>query len=355
MYHGIFKTTQWGKALMKSQSRHTHIENAPSPPVSAGKINEKVPNHLRVLTYHRVANPDATSPLDPGQISATISGFAQQMSYLAQSYHVVSMEEVLEAVEGGKRLPRRAVLITFDDAYFDWKSNAWPILRRFRFPATIFVPTAYPDQPQRSFWWDRFYYSVNFTLERELQYSPVGILQLNNPDERRKSFQTLRNYVKTLSHNEAMAAIDEICAQLTNGSLPQKSAMGWDELRKLAKEGVTLGAHTRTHPILTQIPLEQVRQEVRGSKEDLEREIGNVSPVFCYPNGNHNDEIVGILKEEGYKLAFTCLDGHSNLNSIDPLRLRRTDITRKTSPYLFRLRLLRLFTYVDMLRHRRKH
>ena len=79
------------------------------------------------------------------------------MGYLARHYEVVSLEEVLKAVEKETCLPKRAILITFDDAYCDFTDYAWPILRRLRLSATIFVPTAYPNQPYRGFWWDRLH------------------------------------------------------------------------------------------------------------------------------------------------------------------------------------------------------
>ena len=110
---------------------------------------------LRVLTYHRVAKPNDTPTLEPRLISTTPAMFAQQMRYLARHYAVVSLEDVLHAVTTGMRLPKRAVLITFDDAYRDVGDIAWPILQRYQLPATLFVPTWYPAQPERALWWDR--------------------------------------------------------------------------------------------------------------------------------------------------------------------------------------------------------
>src|SRR2546421_516354 len=111
------------------------------------RIGDPRPNVLRVLTYHRVDEPGARPKLNPGLISATPEVFDQEMSYLAANYHVVSMPELLQAYRTGTPLPPRAVLVTFDDAYCDFAEHAWPTLKRYRLPATLFVPTAYPDQP----------------------------------------------------------------------------------------------------------------------------------------------------------------------------------------------------------------
>lgn len=309
-------------------------------------------NVLRVLTYHRVAELKDSPMLDPRLISATPDTFEQQMRYLAKHYQVVSMEEVLSAVETGTYLPQRAVLITFDDAYYDFTEYPWPILKRFQLPATVFVPTAYPDQPHCAFWGDRLYRAFAYTSETELHEMPLGSLLLGTSAERRQSLKRLHSYLKTIAHAEAMALVDETCTRLGDGQPAQKSVLSWEELRYLAREGVTLGAHTRTHPIMTQLSPEQVREEVIGSQSDLEREIGNALPVFCYPNGTHNDMVVDILRQEGFVMAFTTCDGHNDLYDVDLLRLHRTNITQRTSPFIFRIRLLRWAAHVDAWRHR---
>src|SRR6516162_2968802 len=79
----------------------------------------------------------------------------------------------------------------------------------------------------------------------------------------------------------------------------------WKQLRELARDGLTLGSHTRTHPVMTQVTRAQMREEVQGSLEDLKREIGACLPIFCYPNGNYNDTVVSVLRDQGIRLAFT--------------------------------------------------
>ena len=96
----------------------------------------------------------------------------------------------------------------------------------------------------------------------------------------------------------------------------------------------------------------EARNEIRGSQEDLSREIADVSPIFCYPNGAYSEDILRIMREEGFFLSVTTEDGVNNLNSVDPLRLRRINITPRTTLTIFRLRLLRVSTYVDRWRHR---
>lgn len=309
---------------------------------------------LRVLTYHRVAPLREDTRLDPRLISATPEVFARQMAHLAKYYEVVSAETVLNSLETGVPLPRRAVMITFDDSYRDFGEIAWPILQRYRLPVTLFVPTAYPGNPHRAFWWDRLYCALCHSSQPELTGTPVGALPLGTREQRLMSLRRLQAHVKSIPHREAMQLVEEVCDGLPGVQPPLRTVLDWDELRKLAREGVTVASHTRTHPILTQLSREQIREEAEGSRQDLERELGAVLPLFCYPNGSHDDVVANIIREAGYEIAFTGLDGHNELGSTDPLRLRRTNITRRTSPAIFRLRLLRLFTYLDAWRHSRR-
>ena len=98
---------------------------------------------LRVLTYHRIVDPASGERCNPSLLSATPTGFETQMRHLARRYRVVGADEVAAAYRRERRLPDRAVLVTFDDAYRDVGEVAWPIMRALGLPATVFVPTAF--------------------------------------------------------------------------------------------------------------------------------------------------------------------------------------------------------------------
>jgi peptidoglycan/xylan/chitin deacetylase (PgdA/CDA1 family) len=308
---------------------------------------------LRILAYHRVAELKDTPAIDCRSVSATPSGFREQMRHIARYYRCVPMGEVLDAIERKTSLPKRAVLITFDDAYADFSDIAWPILQQFRLPVTMFVPTAYPDHPERVFWWDKLYQAFAHTSQAQLCETPLGPLPLKTLEERRRGLRALQGFLSTIPGNEAMQLVDSVYAQLLESPPHGGSVLSWNELRQLARDGVTLGSHTQTHAILTQIHPDRVRQEISRAQEDLQREIGSALPIFCYPNGNHNAEVSAILRSEGIRLAFTTIPNENDLSSTDLLRLGRTCITPRTSLAVFAARLLRLGTYLDAWRHRK--
>ncbi len=305
----------------------------------AERVADRRPNLLRVLTYHRVDEPDARPALYPGLISATPKEFELQAGYLAANCHVVSMPEVLETCASGTALPSRAVLLTFDDAYRDFAEHAWPILKRYRLPATLFVPTAFPDQPGRIFWWDRLHQAVNNFVGRQDLNTPLGRLPLMTADQRGQAFVRLKKYAQRLPHHETMALVARICDDL-GAALPTPAVLGWDVLRQLAREGVTLAAHTCTHPLLNRLSLGEARAEALGSLCDLEREIGRALPVLAYPGGEYNHQLVRVLARAGFVLAFTTVRGINDLRVADRLRLRRINVGRHTNLAVLRAQLL---------------
>lgn len=298
------------------------------------------PGLLRVLTYHRVDKPEAHPWLDPGLISASPQAFEEQMKYLATHYNVVPVTDVINASQTGdnKILPSRSVLVTFDDAYSDFEDHAWPVLKKYGVPATLFVPTAYPDQPERTFWWDDLYQAIQNTSRKDDLNTSIGTLNLSN-SSRYQTYKSLKRHLKTLKYSEVRTKVKQICNELD--VYPKtNNVLGWDSLRKLAKEGITLGAHTRTHPLMNRIQLEEAREEAIGSLDDLERELGFALPIFAYPSGEFNDEVATMLKREGFVLAFATIRGINNILYADPLRIRRINVGGGTTLPILRAQML---------------
>ena len=295
---------------------------------------------LRVVTYHRIFEPgDGT--VYPGVISTTPKGFERQVRTLASRFRVISLEEAMSALQGRSSLPPRALLFTFDDAYRDFAAHAWPVLRSHGLPAVLFVPTAFPGQPGRAFWWDRLYRAFACARREDSLPSAAGMLRLRTPAERERSFKRVRDRVKELPHREAMELVARVCSALE----PSPSAgavLDWDELRALASEGVALCAHTRTHPLLDRIGPDEVRAEVAGSLADLRREVGAVQPVLAYPGGHYDRTALRVVRELGIEVAFTTHRGLNDLRSVDPLQLRRVPVGQRTTDALLRTQLLRV-------------
>jgi peptidoglycan/xylan/chitin deacetylase (PgdA/CDA1 family) len=147
-----------------------------------------------------------------------------------------------------------------------------------------------------------------------------------------------------------MALVDRLCSELGAQPVVARTVLTWEELRCAQSDGISIGAHTQTHPVLTNVSLEQARAEISGAQADIKRHIGRSYPVFCYPNGNHNRDIVAMLKGMNFAVGMTTSKGHNTLRRVDPLRLHRQNISRKCSMPVFRLRLSTVGGYLDRWR-----
>jgi peptidoglycan/xylan/chitin deacetylase (PgdA/CDA1 family) len=302
------------------------------------RLDREPPDLVRILTFHRVERAEA-EPAPYPSITINPDDFAEQMRQLRSRYHPISMEELLGASHSRRGVPPRSVLITFDDGYRDFRTQAWPVLRGLGIPAALFVPTAFPGAGNRVFWWDRLYHATRGAAPREPLETPVGMLQLHTSAEREDAFVRLRDHAKRLRHLEALEFVERVCDEL-HVPPPPPEILSWEELRDLVREGLTVGSHTRTHPLLTRISEEEVRAEARESKRDLERELGSTLPILAYPGGAFDEGVARIAGEEGYRLGFTTTRGLNDLRRAHPLKLRRIHVGRRTSPPLLRAQLL---------------
>ena len=296
------------------------------------------PDALAILTYHRIADSTQSELLYPGLISAGPAEFEEQMRFLAARHRPLGLGQLVAVRREEAQLPLRSVLVTFDDGYRDFAEEAWPILKRHGIPVVLFVPTAYPGNPGRAFWWDTLYGALS-SAESQTIETPVGTLRLGSSSDRMSAFRRLRGLVRSLPHADAMTVVDDLCDSL-GARPPQATVLAWPELRRLHTEGVVLAPHSRTHPLLDRIPLEAAREEILGSLGDLAHEVGTVPRVFAYPAGGENAEVARLLREEGFELGFTTERGTNDLREADWLRLRRINVGRASTLALLRAQLL---------------
>ena len=341
------------KAVLKRSARRASRSPALSRVVGIlERAARPLPGVLPVLTYHRVDEPDRSPELYPGLIGATPAEFDEHMRFLSSFYRPLSLLELLAIRRGEAPLPPRAVMVTFDDGYRSIAEHAWPIMQRHGVPLTLFVPTAYPGDPGRAFWWDRLWSALG--RKDAVVSTPLGDLPVRNPEERIRTYRWLRGHLKSLPHERAMAILDD----LSGGSGVEASGpsvLGWDELRRLAAEGVGLGSHSRTHPLLHKVARAEASGEILDSLRDLEREIGPTPRVFAYPGGGIDDGVRTFLEEEGFELAFLTRRGLNDLSRPDWLRLRRINVGRSSGLTGIRLQLLPQWTRIQRVRERKVH
>lgn len=311
------------------QERSTHAAE-PRPTADVCPC-ASVASELRVLTYHRVGTLDGSPNLHSSTLSATPEGFDSQMRMLAKRFRVLSLAELLDTLRAGRPLPARSVLITFDDACRCFAEQAWPILRRYQLPATLFVPTSFPSE-SLEFWWDTIHRLVQFAASGGGRIdSPWGGLAIHDEASRRLSFRQLADWYAQTPNEKAVAWLAEASEQLRLPASPSP-VLTWDELRGLADHRLSLAAHSRGHQPLTALTAEQLTEEIEGSSEDLRREMGAAAPVFAYPGGYVDERVREQVRAAGIELAFGTRRGANKLHQCDPLLLRRINVGRRSTP-----------------------
>jgi len=290
---------------------------------------------VAVVTYHRVAPDDERTDLLPG-LAVTPEAFEQQVQMLCAHANPVSIDDLLAVSAGGPALPARAVHVTFDDAYACVEQHAWPVLRDLGVPATMFVPTRYPDQ-HRAFWWDRLHQAV--TQHPGPALSAGGrTWPLASDLDRARARDELKVMVGDRPHREGLALVDEVWER-AGCTAPVSATSSWQGLRRMASEGLAIGSHTRHHPFLDQIDQESLDREIAGSLEDLRQQLGSaVRPVLAYPGGHLDDRSVASAARAGIRVAFTTSRGVVSPEP-DWLRLPRINVGRRASAPLVRVQL----------------
>ena len=298
-------------------------------------------SRLPVLMYHRVAEEADPTLLDPRLLSATPGAFEEQIAYLNRTRTVMSLDELVAVRRGEAALPTDAVLITFDDAYADFGEIAWPILQAHGVPVTLFVPTAYPGSG-RTFWWDRLHHALaSLPLPAHIE-TPAGPAVLREPSDRTRCVRRITTWARHTPDVTAMAAIDALVSEI-GASAPPSPMLGWPELRRLAQSGVALAPHSRTHPMLNQMPLKEAQAEILGSVADLRREVGASPPVFSLPAGGHSEELLEWLASAEFDIVFTTTRGNNDLRTINWHRMRRINVGRRTAPATLGMQFLSYF------------
>jgi peptidoglycan/xylan/chitin deacetylase (PgdA/CDA1 family)/2-polyprenyl-3-methyl-5-hydroxy-6-metoxy-1,4-benzoquinol methylase len=198
-----------------------------------------VTDRLPILMYHRVA---PTGLASTARYRLTSETFEEQLRYLHDAgYYSINLEDWLFAMERKMPLPGKAVVLTFDDGYLDFKTYAWPLLRQYGFLATVFLVT---DNVGKSNSWDSVY----------------------------------------------------------GEEIP---LLGWDDIRQLQGEGVEFGSHTASHPYLTALSAEGIVREGARSRAILGRKLGKMVKAFAYPYGDVDQVVQHLIGACGYTIGLT--------------------------------------------------
>lgn len=278
-----------------------------------------VPSTVSILTYHHVASEDPAYPYDPGVADASPEQFRRQMEILARYGTPIGVDELVRALEGAP-LPKNPVMVTFDDGYRSCHDVALPILRAVGMRATFFVASGYISE-RKLYWWER----VALILSQARR--PTAALTYPKPFELDRRAPTAHRVLNNLIKNTANLDIEKFLEGLAHGfgvewnseieaTHADNLIMSWDQVRALSRAGMDVESHSRWHRVLQTLDDKALRDELAGSKADLESQLGRPVRAVAYPVGRriaHVQRIRDAVIAAGYKLGLTNASGATRI------------------------------------------
>lgn len=233
--------------------------------------------YIPILMYHQI-----TPQPHPAfrKYGVTPTAFAAQMKWLARfGYRPIDLDHFVAYRQGRAEVPRKPILITFDDGYQDWVDYAAPILQAQRFTAIFFLVAGLMGATTR---W--------LLAERNIEF-PL---------------------------------------------------LDWDAAREMERQGFQIGSHTMSHPHLADVSPDVCREELREARQMLENQLGHTIEHIAYPYGSYNAAVRTIAQEIGYVTACSVRMGLSAPDD-DLLALHRVPIAGQDTlvDFICRLRTAR--------------
>ena len=249
-------------------------------------------NRVAILMYH-----DAKAPV-----------FEKHVAYLSRHYTIISLDTLVSAIhqKDFSRIPAKSVVITIDDGHAG-NIELLPLFKRYRVHPTLFVCTQIINT-HRHFW---------FKIEGQSKAE--------------------RERLKRLPNAERLAHLKRTADFEPENVYPDRQALNIAEMKEMVGS-VDFQPHTQSHPILPPCTETECRQEILGSKADLEKLLKVECSHFSYPNGDYTEREIEILKAGGFRSARTTVIGWNTLKT-QPYRLKTVPVADDAGLALFRAQL----------------
>lgn len=279
---------------------------------------------VQILAYHRVNDDN-----DPFLPAIPCSVFERQMEYLASNYNVLSLDLAVERMSRDD-VPENAIVVTCDDGYRDNYLHAFPILKKYSVPATIFLATGAIGSG-KTLWHDQVFAAFKTTKASSLAaFVPGnGVWALDSGENKLTVQRRVLEYLWSLNDQDREQAIYRLHERL---EVPEAASgntcrlmLSWEEVCEMNRNGIHFGAHTVNHPILSRLGSDDARREIISSKETIEGVLNEPVTSFAYPVGRSADFTPAtktIIEEAGFDCGLTMMLGNNEVGS-DMYELRR--------------------------------
>jgi peptidoglycan/xylan/chitin deacetylase (PgdA/CDA1 family) len=286
------------------------------------------PRQPVIFMLHRVLAEEEASGFYNPYLAITPQSFENFLAFLSQYFRVQTLTELVGQLHTHAPGGLRRCALTFDDGWEDNYRVAWPILRRFGMPATIFVTTGLAGTsellPEDKLW--RYWQEAKAKSSLPAFDGALETYRLAQRVNIESGFPGYRAVLKQLPGKKRLQLFADLDSEF--GALPQQNPspfMTWSQLKELSEDRITLGSHTVTHPSLAYEEDSVIREELSGSKRMLEQQIGRRIDYLAYPTGMFDERVTREASQAGYQAAVTTEPGAAALNA-NPLLLPRVAI-----------------------------
>ena len=270
-----------------------------------------------ILMFHRVCPNDKRMRIQGNSgMEITPQYLESLIQYLLKlNYEIISLDSVFERLEKGHE-GSKFIAFTFDDGYYDNFLHAFPILKKYNIPFTIYVATNYPDGLVTPWW----YPLEELILKNDrLEFQEDGQLQsffCKRLSDKEVAFHNIRTLLMGGPYADLLSRVKNFfdsynvdLYEATKGYM-----LNWDQIKELNREEiVTFGAHTVNHLALNRLSEKNAANEILNSKQRLESELQNKVDHFSYPFGSSeevNEREFSIAKQCGFKTSTTARWGN---------------------------------------------
>lgn len=269
-------------------------------------------------------------------MTVSVEDFTWQIRYFKKHYNPISFQQFSDWYFRGNALPPRPVLITFDDGHANNLRFALPVLQQEQITAVCLVLTGELGLSRQT-WFEDAYYRLMFSTVQTWRLRNSEFCPLETGPQRVAACGRFFTLCRTLSEAEQEQELQSLRSQLPvtpDGEVSGRfEFLSPDDVRQLSENGIEIGSHTITHPILRALEAENARREIADSKSALERLLGKPVRAFAYPFGAPGLDFMprdeALVQECGYSMAFAGEGGFVTRSS-DQFALPRVGIGRMT-------------------------
>ncbi|HNZ44170.1 MAG TPA: polysaccharide deacetylase family protein [Bacteroidales bacterium] len=251
----------------------------------------------QIFCFHRIS--DENSPAYP---PIPIRVFDKILSYINRHYFVIPLEEVFQK----HNTTKTRLIITFDDAYYDFYENALPLLNKYKFRATQHIITQSAATGE-SFWTQRLNKMTEACFHKKLRLEiPELAIDKMLANEKDVEKTALDVYLRLLGNTSRDEILNNLQTRMGD-EVTYTRMMGWRELNECAKSGVTMGSHTHNHATLTNLNNTNLNFELEHSRNLIRQQIPSSECLsLAFPNGKYNDQVVTAAKDAGYHYLLSA-------------------------------------------------